>query len=249
MLYYWFSQFSAVVSQPIFAITEMTDVTLLTALLLGLVGALAPCQISANIGAIIYFGNRQVQQKLALSEVVLYLLGKVAVFAVFGLLFWLIGRNISAQSIPLFVWARKLVGPLLVVMGLFMLGWVRLPGSVGLKWSASLKQQAKRLGGKTGAFFLGVSFSLGFCPTMFWLFFGLLMPMALNSRAGALLPPVFALGTAVPFLLFLGLSYGFGIDTYVKKAKVMGRNVQGLAGAVFILLGILDTLTYWTINI
>lgn len=249
MLYNWFSQFSALISQPIFAITEVTDVTLLSALLLGLVGALAPCQISANIGAITYFGNRQVQQKLALSEVFFYLLGKIAVFAAFGLLFWLVGRNLSTQSIPLFVWARKLLGPLLVLIGLFLLGWVRLPGGGGMKWSFTLKQWAKRLGGKAGAFFLGVAFSLGFCPTMFWLFFGLLMPMALDSRAGVLLPPLFALGTAVPFLLFLGLSYGFGIDAYVKKAKVMGRNVQWLAGAVFILLGILDTLTYWTINI
>jgi cytochrome c-type biogenesis protein len=35
--------------------------------------------------------------------------------------------------------------------------------------------------GIQGAFSLGIAVSLAFCPTLFWLFFGLLMPLALSS--------------------------------------------------------------------
>ncbi len=72
--------------------------------------------------------------------------------------------------------------------------------------------------------------------------------MALKSSYGILLPPVFAVGTAMPLLLFSGLAVGFGLDrVMVKRARQWGTRIQRLAGALFILLGISDTLTYWTL--
>ncbi len=95
---------------------------------------------------------------------------------------------------------------------------------------------------------MGIAFSLGFCPTMFVLFFGSLMPLALQSTYGVVLPSVFAIGTAMPFLLIAGFAVGFGLDrVIVKRAKRWGLWIQKLAGVLFIVLGISDTLTYWTL--
>lgn len=246
-MYSFFSQISAWLSEPFGNMAYSSNIALFAALFFGFIGSVAPCQISANIGAITYFGNRQMQEKMFGFELMLYLLGKMLVFSVFGLLFWLFGQSLSQSSIPVFVYARKMVGPILILIGVFMLGWFRFSG-FGHRISGFVQAFSLRVGGKSGAFLMGVAFSLGFCPTMFSVFFGGVMPLAIQSGYGFLLPPVFAVGTAMPLLLFAGLAVGFGLDRrMIKRAKTWGKRVQIGAAVLFILLGISDTLTYWTL--
>jgi cytochrome c-type biogenesis protein len=244
-MYEFFSKISNLISGPLFNAAQ-TDIAILAALFLGFVGSVAPCQISANAAATMYFGNRQVQAQFRWAEIVLYLLGKVLVFSGFGILFYLFGREISTDFIPLFSWSRKLLGPLLILIGLFMLGFIRVPISLGTRLSDWLQRRSKRLGGKSGALLLGAAFSLGFCPTMFVLFYGSLMPLSMSAPYGFVLPPIFAVGTAMPFLLFAGLAVGFGLDQkMIRKTKRWGRLVQRFTGILFLVLGIADTATYW----
>lgn len=246
-MYQFFSEISAFVTQP-FVNAANTDIALIAALFLGFVGSMAPCQISANVAAITYFGNRQVQEKLSWMETGMYLLGKIAVFIVLGTVFWIFGQQIGKEFIPFLAFTRKLLGPLLILVGFILIGWVRLPFQIGYKWTAWLQKYSERAGGNSGAFLLGAAFSLGFCPTMYVLFFGTLMPLSLQSSYGALLPPVFAVATAMPFLLFVGLTFAFGLDRIiVKRMKHWGQWIQKLAGVFLILFGISDTLTYWTL--
>lgn len=247
-MYIYLSQFSAWLSQPFSHLVYTIKFSLLAALVMGILGSVAPCQISANIGAITYFGNRHVQQKLSRLEIFLYILGKIVVYSVFGLLFWSFGQVLSNGSIPLFVYARKLLGPLFVLIGLFFLGWMRLPGNVGNRISDRIYQFSEKVGGKWGSFLMGVAFSIGFCPTMFWLFFGLLMPLVMKSSSGIFLPSIFAIGTTMPLLFFIGIYIGIGLDrVMIKKAKQWGRMIQWAAGILFVLWGISDTVTYWTL--
>src|SRR5699024_8432424 len=102
--------------------------------------------------------------------------------------------------------------------------------------------------GKWGSFLMGAAFSLGFCPTMFWLFFGLLMPLTFSSSAGVFLPSLFAIGTAIPLFIIFGLYFGFGLDKImVKKLKKWGGLIQMATGIFFIVWGVSDTFTYWTL--
>jgi cytochrome c biogenesis protein CcdA len=245
-LYLLLSQFSAWVSQPVFTLNERSNVALFSALLLGLIGAMAPCQLSASVGAMTYFGNRQMQNShVSWREMIWYLVGKMTVYTSLGLLFYRMGRNFSVETAPVLGCARMLLGPLLILIGIFLLGWIRLPG-VGARFSAALNQCARKWGGNSGAFLMGVAFSLGFCPTMFWLFFGLLMPLTMDVEYGLMLPPLFAVGTALPLLLFLGISYGVGRHRLpIRKARQVGRWVQRVAGVFFILLGIADMMIFW----
>lgn len=245
-MYEFFSRISAFLSEP-FATAANTNIALMAALFLGFIGSVAPCQISANIAAITWFGNRHAQEKLSWAETAMYVLGKMTVFSGIGVLFWLFGREMSTLLIPLFSWSRKFLGPLLVLIGLVLMGWIRVPMQTGVRLSLSLERLSERIGGKKGAFLLGIAFSLGFCPTMFVLFFGSLMPLALQSSYGMVLPSVFAAGTAMPFLLFAGLSVAFGLDRIIlKRSRRWGNRIQKIAGLFFILIGISDTLTYWT---
>ncbi|MGG1556162.1 sulfite exporter TauE/SafE family protein [Paenibacillus ferrarius] len=246
-MYSFFSQISSWLSEPFGNVVYSTNIALVSVLFLGFIGSVAPCQISANIGAITHFGRRQMQANMSWSELLLYLVGKMVVFSVFGILFWVFGRSISTEAIPFFVYSRKLLGPLLIIMGLVLIGLLKWPG-LGFGLSASVHSISKRIGGKGGALLMGVAFSIGFCPTMFSLFFGGVMPLALKSAYGLMLPPLFAVGTAMPLLLFAALTVGFGLDRMmVSRARRFGVWAQRLAAFLFIVLGISDTITYWTL--
>jgi len=157
-------------------------------------------------------------------------------------------RRIQAAAIPVVVAARKALGPLMILIGLGLLGVLRLRGSVGSRVSAWLQARLPRTGA-WGAFLLGVTFSFTFCPTLFWLFFGLMIPLALRSPAGWTFPGLFAVGTTLPLVAYAGLlAAGNGAGRgFMERLKRSGPLVTRVAGVVFILAGINDTLTYWAI--
>lgn len=94
----------------------------------------------------------------------------------------------------------KALGPLLIISGLFLLEalTLRLPGI-----SLSGKHRNKLVeAGAPGAFLLGFIFALAFCPISAALFFGSLIPLALNSKSGTLLPFIYGIGTGLPVFIF-----------------------------------------------
>ncbi|MED4779379.1 sulfite exporter TauE/SafE family protein [Brevibacillus choshinensis] len=236
--------FSKPVSDLYYGIGEQTP--LIGALLLGIIGAFAPCQMSGNVAAFTVFGKRVISDRTFGSSLFLFILGKVVVYSILGGIVFIFGEQLSTQAIPLFQWARKLLAPLFLVIGLFLIGWIRLPFIQTQSLIRKMEPFTNRFGGKTQSFLLGFTFSLGFCPTMFWLFFGLAMPLMLSSSAGPILPPIFAIGTAVPlaFVLVL-LAVASDRPFVLKKARKLGSVVQKVAGGVFIILGISDFFTFW----
>jgi len=228
-------------------LADRVEIPLLTVLLLGLVGAVAPCQLTTNLTAMAYVGSRLGEGR-PWREALAYILGKVLVYMLAGVAVVVVGRQLGAATIPVAIAARKAVGPLMIVVGFGFLGILRLRGSVGRGVSAWLQERVPR-DGAWGAFLLGVAFSFTFCPTLFWLFFGLTIPLALRSVAGWTFPGLFAVGTALPLLAFAGLlavSSGTA-GGLIERLKRSHRVVSRIAGAIFILAGIHDTVTYWVL--
>lgn len=245
-MYEIFSQISNLFSQPLINIFRETEgIPLLSALILGLVGALAPCQFTGNLGAITIYGNQSVQKGLAWREVLFFILGKIVVFALLGLIVWVVGNEAKSTLTMLFPWVRKSFGPLLIIIGFFMLGIIKFRSSLTL---GNIPNKFMKKG-KIGAFLMGVSFTLGFCPTMFVLFFITLMPIALAVPYGPVLPAIFAVGTSIPLILSIFLIWYFDLSGKLlkKNGRKLGLFVQRLAGVVMLLIGVLDTLTYWGI--
>ena len=91
-----------------------------------------------------------------------------------------------------------------------------------------------------------MAFSFTFCPTLFWLFFGLTIPLALASPGGLFYPGVFALGTTLPLLFFAGvIATGAGnLRAIVQGAKRFDIWAQRAVGIVFVLIGINEILLY-----
>ncbi|EJV87795.1 urease accessory protein UreH domain-containing protein [Bacillus cereus] len=164
----------------------------------------------------------------------LFILGKIIAFTTLGLLVWFLGKEIQQILTLYFPWLRKIIGPLLILMGLMLAGIIKGRSFFSIKF---IRKQTE-----VSSFLLGFFFSLAFCPTMFVLFFGTLIPLSFSSNYGYLFPTFFSIGTVV--LMFI-LSY-LGLNgTLLKKSRKIGKSIQRIAGVLLILIGFYDTALYW----
>jgi cytochrome c-type biogenesis protein len=242
-MYQILSDFSRLLSQPFYSlILDANQIPLIAAFVLGLIGALAPCQLTGNISAITYYGNRSLQTKNQCLHAFFFILGKIVVFSFLGVCVWLIGQEFQQSITIFFSWARKFMGPFIIFIGLFLFGVFQL------SWINRLFTQIPPPSkeGKLGSFLMGVMFSVAFCPTMFMLFFVSLMPIVLHSSYGVILPSIFGIGTSLPLIIFLLIIWFLGGNgKLLKKSRKIGFIVQKSAGILLIILGSLDTITYW----
>jgi cytochrome c biogenesis protein CcdA len=94
--------------------------------------------------------------------------------------------------------------------------------------------------GMFGGFLLGVIFALAFCPYSGILFFGLLIPLSLQSAGGVALPAIYAIGTGLPVLVFgiliaAGVSWVSGAFNAITRAE---KVVRIIVAVIFIGVGI-----------
>src|SRR5574339_440248 len=101
-MYSILSQFSSLVSKPFSNIAYSLEAwPIVFAFILGLIGALAPCQLTGNISAVTLYGNRSIQKKIAWKDVIFFTFGKVVAFSLLGVLVWLLGREFE-QNLTLY---------------------------------------------------------------------------------------------------------------------------------------------------
>lgn len=239
------SSLNAAVAEPLRALADGLDLPILSALLFGLIGATAPCQLTTNASALAYVARAAGDRRAVARSALAYLLGKLLVYMILGLAVLLAGRQLAQSTIPVVVVARKVLGPMMLLLGLHLLGLLPLRFALGQRVVDWLEPRAGP--GAGGGFLLGVAFAFAFCPTLFLLFFGLTIPLALSSPLGAIYPGVFALGTTLPLLGLAGLLVA-GVSAtqgYLRSARRIDAWLRPMAGIVLVLAGLHDTVTYW----
>lgn len=181
---------------------EQTELPILTAFLLGLMTAISPCPMATNITAIGFIGKDMKSSKRVFVNGLLYTLGRSISYTSIGLLFFFSASRFEFAGF-IQEWGEKVIGPILIVIGLFMLGVIKLniPGLDGL--NKNMEERAQK--GFWSVLLLGIVFALAFCPYSGVLYFGMLIPMTVSSVSGLYLPIVFALGTGIPVIVFAWL--------------------------------------------
>jgi len=250
--YAWLSGLANWLTLPINNLADAINLPLASALLFGLIGATAPCQLSTNVVAVAFLSREAERPRLVWGQTLAFVAGKITVYSVVGGLIVLLGLQLnefSGSAIPIVLLARRALGPLLILVGIFMLGW--MPFSFSLGDGLGNWFQEKTLGkkGLIPAFLLGVAFSFTFCPTLFWLFFGLTIPLAIASSGGLLFPGVFAIGTALPVLGIAVLLATKTVDlgAFVRRFKAADFWIQRAIGVIFVLIGVHEIILYWLI--
>ena len=216
---------------------ENSQFPLLSAFILGLMTAISPCPLATNITAIGYISKDIESRKTVFYNGLVYTLGRAFSYTAIGLLFFFGAEQFSLQGF-FSTWGEKLLGPLLILIGLLMLGVLRfkIPG-IG---SLTEKMENRSNKGFWGVLLLGVVFALAFCPYSGVLYFGMLIPMTVSSASGLYLPVVFAFATGIPVILFAWLiAFSVGsLGTVYNKMKTFELWFRRVVAVLFIGVGI-----------
>ena len=220
-------------------ITGNLDIPVVSALLLGLLTAISPCPMATNIAAIAYVSRRVTDRRYAVMTGILYTLGRMLSYSILGILIIVVGLEIPGVASFLQDFGERILGPLLIVVGLIMLNINKFSFSLGGEKLASIGGKVADWG-VIGGFLLGALFALAFCPYSAVLFFGVLIPLALKSSGGVMLPAVFAIGTGLPVLVFgTLLSVGVArVSTWLNTLTRAEKIVRVVVSIIFIGVGI-----------
>jgi cytochrome c-type biogenesis protein len=133
---------------------------------------------------------------------------------------------------------RKIIGPLLIVVGIILLEILPFSFSTSLV-SSSIQEKAGKWG-IWGSGLLGIIFALTFCPLSAALFFGSLIPLAIDGKSAVLMPSLYGLGTALPVIAF-ALVMAFSVKSIGKvfdKLTQLEKWARKLTAIVFIGAGL-----------
>ena len=220
-------------------ITASVNIPVLSALLLGLLTAISPCPMATNIAAIAYVSRRVTDRRYAIMTAMLYTAGRMISYSVLGILIIMAGLEIPGVASFLQDFGERILGPLLIVVGLIMLNIDRVSFNIG---GAKLSSIGGKVAdwGMLGGFLLGLLFALAFCPYSAVLFFGVLIPLALKTTGGVALPAVFAIGTGLPVLVF-GILISAGVakvSAWLNVAARVEKVTRVVVSIIFIGIGI-----------
>ena len=209
---------------------------------LGILTSISPCPLTTNIAAVSYIGRRFNDIRSVLLSGILYTFGRMLAYLAVGILAVAGILSIPGMSHFLQRVMSLLVGPLLILVGMVLLGLISF-NVAGRGISDSLKNLIDR-GNIAGAGVLGFIFALSFCPVSAALFFGSLIPLAVTQNSRVILPLVYGLGTALPVLAFavvIALS-ARSVGVLFGRLAVFEHWARRITGIVFIAAGLWLTL-------
>lgn len=218
-------------------ILENSQYTALTAFILGLMTAISPCPLATNISAIGFISQDIENRRRVFIKGLIYTLGRAISYTGLGVILYF-GASKMHVTLLFQGWGEKLLGPILILIGLFMLDFIKIkfPGFSGL--TEKMGEHSKR--SYWGTLFLGMVFAMAFCPYSGVLYFAMLIPMTIASASGLYLPIVFAIATGLPVIIFAWLlAYAVGnVGKLYDRIKVFELWFRRIVAVLFILVGI-----------
>ena len=221
-----------------------TSTPILSALLLGLMTAISPCPLATNITAIGFISKDIEDRNRVFFNGLVYTLGRALSYTGLALILF-IGADQFKISGYFQQYGEKILGPLLIVIGVFMLGVIKFSFPEFNRFS---EKAGKRKGHSYwDVLLLGIVFALAFCPYSGVLYFGCLIPITIKSASGLFLPVVFAVASAIPVIIISWLlAYTVsGVGRFYNSLKVFEKWFRRVVAILFIGVGTYFTIIIW----
>jgi cytochrome c-type biogenesis protein len=215
-----------------------------SAMWLGILTSISPCPLATNVAAMSFIGRGIASPRRVVLTGVFYTLGRMLAYTALAAL--LISSVLAVPEVSFFLEMNmnKILGPLLIVVGLLLLEVLPFRFSTSLL-TARIQSRVEHWG-LLGAGLLGMIFAMSFCPVSAALYFGSLLPLAMAHGSAVALPSVYGIGTGLPV-------FGFAVLVALgaqRVSKAFNRLVEfekwarRITGAVFILVGLKLVLNY-----
>lgn len=199
--------------------------------------AISPCPLATNISAIGFISRDLKDSKRVFISGLVYTLGRVISYTGLALIIFF-GASKMNVSMLFQGWGEKLLGPVMILIGLFMLDFIKIkfPGLSGL--TNKIGENSK--GSYWSTLLLGMVFALAFCPYSGVLYFVMLIPISVASASGLYLPVLFAIATGLPVLIFAWLlAYAVGnVGKLYNRIKTFELWFRRVVSIIFIAVGL-----------
>lgn len=217
---------------------------IVSAFWLGILTSISPCPLATNIAAISFVSRRINHPAKVFLAGLLYTTGRMLTYLILGVL--LVSSLLSAPYLShvLQKYMNQALGPILILVGMVLIELIRFNIS-GPGASAKIQKRVEALG-MWGALLLGVVFALSFCPVSAAIFFGSLLPLALQHESGVILPLAYGVATGLPVFVFAVLT-GLGakrVGQAYNKLIAFEKWARRITGGIFILVGVYYCLVY-----
>ena len=212
----------------------------LTAFLLGLIVAIHPCPLAANIAAMGYIAKDTADRRRVFIKGMVYTAGRLIVYSLLGVMLLGVFRSsVDAEAAGRWFasWGETMLGPVLIAVGLYFILEHFIHRN---EHCPDVSAHARRLHGVWGSFLLGALLALSFCPESAIVYFGMLMPMSAQSQSGYLLPVIFSVATSLPTVILAWIvAYGIsGTSAVRQRVQVLEKWVNTVVGVIFIAAGV-----------
>lgn len=226
-------------------ILENSQYAFITAAILGLMTAISPCPLATNISAIGFISRDLTDRRRVFMNGLVYTLGRAITYVGIALIIFF-GASQMDMSGWFQRWGEKILGPALIIIGLFMLDLIKLklPGSI-----ASITEKIGEKGRRSylNTLLLGILFAMAFCPYSGVLYFVMLIPMTVAGADGLYLPLVFAIATGIPVIIFAWLlAYAVGnVGKMYSRIRTFELWFRRGVAVLFIGVGIWYIFSVW----
>jgi len=220
-----------------------TSVPIVSALVLGLLTAISPCPMATNITAIGFIGKDLANKNRVFYNGLIYTLGRTVSYTVLALILFYGADQLKISGV-FQRYGENVIGPLLIIIGIFMLGVIKLNFPAFKKLSERYQNRNKF--NFWDVFILGLIFALAFCPYSGVLYFGMLIPLTI-STSGLHLPIAFAIATGIPVIIFAWvIAYTLsGVGNLYKKIKSFEFWFRKVVAVLFIGIGVYYVIAIW----
>jgi cytochrome c-type biogenesis protein len=217
---------------------DSSSLPILSAFLLGILTSISPCPLATNITAIAFISKDLKNKRRVFYNGLLYTLGRAISYTAIGIVFFF-GANQFKIAGFLQRYGERIMGPILIVIGLFMLDIIKIKLPFSGKFTDKIGSKAEN-GNFWSVLLMGIAFALAFCPYSGVLYFGMLIPMTISSVSGLYLPLIFAIGTGLPVIIIAYLiAYTVsGVGNFYNKIKIFELWSRRVIAVVFIGAGI-----------
>jgi cytochrome c-type biogenesis protein len=233
-----------------------SDVTILAALIAGLVSFLSPCVLPLVPPYLVYlagtslerFADKEPEPRVkreTVTAALLFVLGFSTVFVALGASASIFGSLIRAYSGPL----ATIAGIAIIIMGLHFLGLTQIAFLMREK-----RVEVAKPVGLWGAYVMGLAFAFGWTPCIGPILAAILAVAAAEQTVtqGAGLLAVYSLGLGIPFVIA-----AFAIEpfaAFLSRFRKHLRRVEQAMGALLVLTGIafltgsINTMSVWLLE-
>jgi cytochrome c-type biogenesis protein len=233
-----------------------SDVTIVAAVIAGLVSFLSPCVLPLVPPYLVFlagtslerFADREPEQRVRRETVlaaVLFVLGFSTVFVALGASASVIGSLLRVYSEPLSI----IAGVVIIIMGLHFLGLT----PIALLHRQKRLELAKPVG-LWGAYVIGLAFAFGWTPCIGPILAAILAVAASEQTVarGAGLLALYSLGLGIPFIVA-----AFAIEpfaAFLARFKNYLHRVEQVMGGLLVLTGIafltgsINTMSVWLLE-